>query len=79
MRPAKATAQEIAPLVFELARAIRARRIHPAAHPIAVDALRRCAAAWQDVTSAANEVALEVHDGALTLDSNGVKGPAEKW
>ena len=36
-----ASAEEIAPLVLELARALRARRVHPSGHPVVADALRR--------------------------------------
>lgn len=76
MRPGKATAQDVAPLVFELARAIRARRIHPAAHPVAVEAQQRCEAAWQRLSTEPREFTLEVSAAGLALGEGGaVVGP----
>ena len=68
MRPGKATAQDVAPLVFELARAIRARRIHPAAHPVVAEAQQRCASAWQSLAARTSEWQLEVTGAGLALD-----------
>jgi len=67
MRPGKATAQDVAPLVFELARAIRARRIHPASHPVVLEAQQRCEAAWQRLSSEPCDFALGVGPIGLVL------------
>jgi HEAT repeat protein len=76
MRPGKATAQDVAPLVFELARAIRARRIHPAAHPVALEAQQRCESAWQRISAEPHEFTLEVGPAGLALgDGAAVVGP----
>ena len=53
------SAERMAPLLLELARATRARRFYPAAHPTVQGALKRSARAWRD--------ALDRH-GALQVD-----------
>jgi len=76
MRPGKATAQDVAPLVFELARAIRARRIHPASHPVVLEAQQRCEAAWQRLSSEPCDFALGVGPIGLVLgDGAAIVGP----
>jgi HEAT repeat protein len=62
---ATASAEEIAPLVLELARALRARRVHPSGHPVVADALRRGAAILRAIASGDSQVALEVTDSGL--------------
>jgi HEAT repeat protein len=59
-----ASAEEIAPLVLELARALRARRTHPTGHPVVVGALARGAAVLRALGSD-SEVALEVGEAGL--------------
>jgi hypothetical protein len=76
MRPGKATPEDVAQLVFELARAIRARRLHPVAHPIFLEARQRCASAWQSVAAQAGEFALEVTGSGLALEGGApISGP----
>jgi len=60
-----ATAEEIAPLVLELARALRARRVHPSGHPVVTGALERGAAILRAIGSD-SEVALEVSDSSIS-------------
>ncbi|HTO55148.1 MAG TPA: HEAT repeat domain-containing protein [Myxococcota bacterium] len=60
-----ASAEEIAPLVLELARALRARRTHPNGHPVVVGALARGAAVLRALGSDC-DVALEVSDAGLS-------------
>ncbi|HXX49547.1 MAG TPA: HEAT repeat domain-containing protein [Myxococcota bacterium] len=52
MRRNTASAHDLAPLVLELARALRARRAHPPEHPVVAEALARTAAAWRAAGSA---------------------------
>jgi HEAT repeat protein len=76
MQPGKATAQDVAPLVFELTRAIRARRVHPAAHPVVTEAQRRCESAWQRLSAGSCEFTLEVSGAGLALeDGERIAGP----
>ena len=67
MQPGKATAHDVAPLVFELTRAIRARRVHDAKHASVVEALRRCEAAWHRLPPHARALVLEVDETGLAL------------
>jgi hypothetical protein len=77
MQLGKATAQDVAPLVFELTRAIRARRVHPATHPAVTEAQRRCELAWQELATGPREFALEVSGAGLALvDGVGIGGPS---
>ncbi len=69
MQPGKATAHDVAPLVFELTRAIRARRGNEAKHTSVAEALRRCEAARQRLPAHAREFALEANDTGLFLPS----------
>ena len=66
-----ASAEEIAPLVLELARALRARRVHPSGHPVVADALRRGAAILRAISGSDSEVALEVTDSGLARRGGG--------
>ncbi len=76
MQPGKATPHEVAPLVFELNRAIGARRLHDAGHPSAVEALRRCEAAWHRLPAHARAVTLIVGETGLALpDGARLDGP----
>ena len=76
MQPGKATAHDVAPLVFELYRAIRARRTHDSRHPGAAEALRRCEAAWHRLPAHARAVALVVSEAGLSLpDGTRLDGP----
>lgn len=76
MQPGKATAKDVAPLVFELARAIRARRVHLAAHPLVAEAQQRCEAAGQQLATVVREFSLEPRDAELALgDGVRVGGP----
>jgi HEAT repeat protein len=63
-----ASADDLAPLVLELARASRARRVHPLGHPVVVDALQRGSTAWRALAGADGAVTLEVRDAGLTLE-----------
>ena len=67
MQPGKATAHDVAPLVFELARAIRARRLHEVKHASVAQALRRCESASQRLPADARAIVLEVSDVGLFL------------
>ncbi len=49
MRPDTATQEDLAPLVLELARALRARHVHPSGHPVVADSIRRAAAIFDRV------------------------------
>ncbi|MFI5316725.1 MAG: HEAT repeat domain-containing protein [Myxococcota bacterium] len=63
MRRNTASEEDLAPLVLELARALRARRVHPSGHPVVVDALQRAVAAWRALSAAGGgELALDVSD-----------------
>ena len=76
MQPGKATPHDVAPLVFELHRAIQARRAHDAKHPSSVEALRRCEAAWHRLPAHARAVALVVSETGLALpDGARLDGP----
>ncbi len=76
MQPGKATAHDVAPLVFELNRAIRARRTHDAKHASAVEALRRCEAAWHRLPQHARALVIEVNETGLALpDGVRLDGP----
>lgn len=76
MQSGRATAAELAPLVFELTRAIRARHLHPAGHPVAEAALQRCESAGRDVGAASHEFTLGLADAGLVLDGGArVTGP----
>ena len=72
MQPGIATAGDVAPLVFELTRAIRARRVHPVTHPVVAEAQRRCQSAWQLLAASSREFVLEVSGAGLIL-GNGVR------
>ncbi len=67
MRRNTASADDLAPLVLELARAARARRVHPVGHPVVVDALQRGTAVWRALAGADGEVTLDVRDTALSI------------
>ncbi|MEX2205827.1 MAG: HEAT repeat domain-containing protein [Myxococcota bacterium] len=69
MQPGKATAHDVAPLVFELTRAVRARRANEARHASVAEALRRCEAARQRLPVHARELVLEANDTGLFLQS----------
>ncbi|HTO09809.1 MAG TPA: HEAT repeat domain-containing protein [Myxococcota bacterium] len=60
-----ASAEEIAPLVLELARALRARRVHPSGHPVVAGALQRGAAILGALAGSDSQVAFEVVDSGL--------------
>jgi HEAT repeat protein len=70
MRRNTASADDLAPLVLELARALRARRAHPPGHPVVAQALERVAAVWR---AHGAEAALELSlvDGGLSVDGAG--------
>ncbi|HKC49759.1 MAG TPA: HEAT repeat domain-containing protein [Myxococcota bacterium] len=53
--------------MLELARAARARRVHPVGHPVVVDALQRGTAVWRALAGADGEVTLDVRDTALSI------------
>jgi HEAT repeat protein len=61
------SADELAPLVLELARAARARRVHPIGHPVVVDALQRGATSWRAVAGSEDEVELDIGDLGLQV------------
>ena len=65
MQSGRATAADLAPLVFELTRAIRARHLHPAGHPVAEAALQRCDSAWRELGAAASELSLGPGHGVV--------------
>jgi HEAT repeat protein len=71
MRRNTASAEDLAPFVLELARAARARRVHPVGHPVVVDALQRGTAAWRALAGADGEVGLDVGDSGLSLVDGG--------
>jgi hypothetical protein len=76
MQPGKATAHDVAPLVFELNRAIGTRRLHDAKHASAIEALRRCEAAWHRLPAHARAVTLVVSEAGLVLpDGARLDGP----
>src|SRR5258706_13426945 len=76
MRRNTASADDLAPLVLELARAARARRVHPVGHPVVVDALQRGTAAWRALAGTDGEVALDVRDTGLSIaDGARLGGP----
>lgn len=76
MQSGRATAAELAPLVFELTRAIRARHLHPARHPVAEAALQRCDAAWRELGAGAREFSLGPGEAGLVLEGGArVTGP----
>jgi HEAT repeat protein len=67
MRRNTATADDLAPIVLELARASRASRVHPIGHPVVVDALQRGTTAWRALAGSDGEVTLDVRDAGLSL------------
>jgi HEAT repeat protein len=67
------SAEALAPLVLELARAIRARRAHPSGHPVVAEALQRGVASWHDVAGVEGEISLEVGDMGLSLAPDGAR------
>src|SRR5258706_7996883 len=67
MRRNTASADDLAPLVLELARAARARRVHPVGHPVVVDALQRGTAVWRPLAGADGEGTLDVRDTGLSI------------
>jgi HEAT repeat protein len=68
MRGTKASAEDVAVLVFELARAVRARAD--------ASARRRLAVTWHAFAATHGDLALEVRDGALALERGApVAGP----
>lgn len=69
-----ASAEEIAPLVLELARALRARRVHPPGHPVVADALKRAAAILRAIAGSDSQVALDVTDSGLARRGGGPLG-----
>ncbi len=76
MQTGRATSRDVAPLVFELTRAIRARRVHPPTHPIVTEAVQRCESASRALPASAREFALEVGDAGLVLDGDvPISGP----
>ena len=64
-----ASADDLAPLVLDLARAMRARRAHPPDHPVVAEALARAALAWQAAASSGGP--LELSPGAGRLEQGG--------
>jgi len=75
MRRNTASADDLAPLLFELARALRARRAHPPEHPVVAEALGRVAAAWR-AAARAGEAELALRDGGLERgDGRPLEGP----
>ena len=66
MRPDTATDEDLAPLVLELARALRARRVHPSGHPVVADSIRRAAAIWRVLGEGASELGFAARDAELT-------------
>jgi HEAT repeat protein len=66
---------EIAPLVLELARALRARRVHPTGHPVVVDALKRAAAMLRAIASSDSRIAIDVAESGLSLDGTALVCP----
>lgn len=76
MQSGRATAADLAPLVFELTRAIRARHLHPAGHPVAEAALQRCDSAWRELGAAARELSLGPGEPGLVLEGGArITGP----
>jgi HEAT repeat protein len=71
MRGSKASAEDVAVLVFELARAIRARAAGPEETPASTQARQRCLATWRAFASAHGDLALELRDGALAQEGGG--------
>ncbi|HTO70951.1 MAG TPA: hypothetical protein VMR31_13905 [Myxococcota bacterium] len=66
--------QDLAPLVLELARALRARRAHPPGHPVVVDGLARAASIWRAL-GAAGPVELAVRGAGLArTDGSAIEG-----
>jgi HEAT repeat protein len=59
--------------VLELARALRARRVHPSGHPVVVESLQRGVAAWHAVAGVEGEVSIDVGDLGLSLASDGAR------
>jgi len=65
----------VAPLLLELARALRARHFYPSTHATFCSALRRAAAAWRDALSHAGQVEILVGDDGISLaDGAAVRG-----
>lgn len=73
MRRNTLSAEALAPLVLELARALRARRVHPIGHPVVVEALERGVAAWHRVAGVEGEIGIEVGDLGLSLAPDGAR------
>ena len=65
MRPDTATDEDLAPLVLELARALRARRVHPSGHPVVADSIRRAAAIWRVLGEGSGELGFAACDAEL--------------
>ena len=74
MRPDTATEEDLAPLVLELARALRARRVHPSGHPVVTDSIRRAAALWRVLAESGGELRFRVR-GEVLARANGVALP----
>ena len=65
MAPDTATEEDLAPLVLELARALRARHVHPSGHPVVADSIRRAAAIWRVLAEGSDELGFAVKGEAL--------------
>src|SRR5262245_17917894 len=65
MRPDTATEDDLAPLVLELARALRARRVHPSGHPVVADSIRRATALWRVLVEGSGELRFAVRGVVL--------------
>lgn len=61
-------AERVAPLLLELARAARARRFYPAAHPTVQGALKRSAVAWREALRE-GELRVDVGPEGFRLES----------
>jgi HEAT repeat protein len=69
------SAEGAAPLLLELARALRARHFYPSTHATFCSALRRAAVAWRDALSHAGQVEILVGEAGMTLaDGAPVRG-----
>ena len=66
MRPDTASDEDLAPLVLELARALRARRVHPSGHPVVADSIRRAAAIWRVLAEGGSDLGFAARDAELT-------------
>ncbi len=61
------SAERMAPLLLELARATRARRFYPAAHPTVQSALKRSARAWRDALDRHGAVRVDLRPNGFAL------------